>query len=596
MSLFFPTRPLHQARTRHRLRPRLDALEDRSLLTAGALDPTFGTGGLVLTGFPSVKEGAQGTEGEGIAVQIQPDGKIVAAGWGYADFAVARYNTNGSLDSTFGSGGEVVTTFTQQLAAFANGLAIQPDGKIVVVGYTLVNSKNSSYTDFAVARYNSNGTLDTTFGPNDNGLVTTEILGSDQADAVVIQPDGKILVAGSAAKVGSSTGSPALVRYNSNGTLDTTFGQGGIMTPTLPGAPVAFASLALETVNGATEFVVEGGSTSGPVLARYNLNGSLDTTFGSGGSEILPKQTTGLYAGSLVIEPNGQIVLTGDSENPQGQDEGAIARFDVNGSLDPTFNPDGPTPGVAVIPATVGGAFYHGAIQPDGKIVAVGAVYTSTGREILLTRLNTDGSLDSTFGTNGVVLDSLTGGATARAVALQSNGEIVTVGEASSTTGPTDDVFAIARFLNQAPTTTTLASSANPSVSGQSVTFTATVSTAGANSPTGTVQFFDGSTLLGTGTLGTANGVTTATFTTTTLAVGTDPITAVYGGDGNDMGSTSAVLSQVVDAASTSDVRVGAAPAVMPAPSSPGSFIVPLGPMDFDFLTSPVGGKRRRSS
>src|SRR5262249_25123384 len=153
-----------------------------------------------------------------------------------------------------------------------------------------------------------------------------------------------------------------------------------------------------------------------------------------------------------------------------------------------------------------------------------------------LARLNQDGTVDTSFGSAGYVLQSLTTGVDqAWSVALQSDGKIVTAGPGNGSSGYR--VFCVARFLNAAPTTTTLASSANPSVSGQSVTFTATVSPAGATSPTGTVQFFDSSTLLGTGPLSTASATTaTATFTTTTLAVGTHSITAVYGGDSNDMG------------------------------------------------------------
>src|SRR4051812_21093990 len=127
-------RPQYNAPTRHRLRPRLDALEGRLLLTAGQLDTTFGSGGVVLTSFPSLIKGSPGTGGDAYAVQIQSDGKIVAAGTGLGDFALARYNTNGSLDSTFGSGGKVETAFGKNLSASAFGLTIQPDGKIVVVG------------------------------------------------------------------------------------------------------------------------------------------------------------------------------------------------------------------------------------------------------------------------------------------------------------------------------------------------------------------------------------------------------------------------------------------------------------------------------
>src|SRR4051794_30442870 len=136
MRLFSPNRP----GVRHRLRPRLDALEGRLLLNAGDLDTTFGSGGIVLTDFPPVVKKFHGTGGNAFDVKMQSDGKIVAVGWGLHDFAVARYNTNGSLDPTFGSGGKVETDFGQQNEDDAYGLAIQPDGKIVVVGDTLVTA------------------------------------------------------------------------------------------------------------------------------------------------------------------------------------------------------------------------------------------------------------------------------------------------------------------------------------------------------------------------------------------------------------------------------------------------------------------------
>ncbi len=426
MRLFSLNRPERIDRKRHRLRPKLDWLEDRFLLTAGDLDTTFGSGGVVLTSFPSSSNKVKGTSGNAFAVQTQADGKIVAAGWGNGNFAVSRYNANGSLDSTFGSGGKVVTTFVQQLNASAFDLAIQQDGKIVVVGNTLVSS-GSSYGIFAVARYNTNGTLDTSFGSSHNGLVTTRILGSDTAKAVVIQSDGKILVAGSAARAGSSN-SDALVRYNASGTLDTSFGQGGIITQAfVPGASQMFIDVALESVNGNTEIIAAGpvsGSTTS-VIARYGLNGSLDTSFGTGGSVIL-----GFTAGLLAVQPDGKIVDAGRVVDAQGVWNVAAARLNVNGSLDTTFNPGGSTPGVAVIPGSDNRSPNRVALQADGKIVIGG--FAQGGSQLALARLNpADGSLDSTFGTNGLVVRSMTGGATVKGMALQSDGKIVTAGMAT---------------------------------------------------------------------------------------------------------------------------------------------------------------------
>ena len=203
MSVFSRNRTTPRIRDRHRVRPRLDALEDRLLLNAGDLDTTFGGGGVVLTAFPAVEKGFHGSGGSAYAVQIQSDGKIVAAGLGSHDFALSRYNTNGSLDPTFGNGGKVVTTFGLNHQESVQDIAIQPDGKIIAVGATDVLDSTTYLNHFAIAQYNTNGTLDTSFGQN--GLVTTGILGNDSAYGVVVQPDGKIVVAGSASPQQSST-------------------------------------------------------------------------------------------------------------------------------------------------------------------------------------------------------------------------------------------------------------------------------------------------------------------------------------------------------------------------------------------------------
>ncbi len=436
-----------------------------------------------------------------------------------------------------------------------------------------------------MARYNTNGTLDTSFGPNKNGLVTTKILGSDNPHAVIIQPDGKIVVAGGAATPGSAN-SDALVRYNADGTLDTSFGQGGILTEAfVPGVSQYFSDVALESVNGTTELVAAGYASTSPqstsVVARFNLDGSLDTSFGSGGSVVMESVAPGFAGIFLAIQPDGKIVNGGLFRNAQGVKDYAIARLNIDGSLDPAFGPDGPTPGVSVLAGTDNISPWRVALQPDGKIIAEGIQGGSGGYPIVLARVSgTDGSLDPNFGTGGLVKVSLPGAANAKGLAIQPDGKIITVGQANGASGPNGSDFAVVRFLNQAPTTTSLASSANPSVSGQSVTFTATVSTTGSAAPTGTLQFFDGSTLLGTGTLSTVNGITTATLTTTTLAVGTHSIAAVYGGDGNDMGSTSAALSQAVNATASPKLVIGATRPAMPAttiaPSGPGSLIAPV--------------------
>src|SRR5882724_2239092 len=196
------------------------------LAVDGDLDPTFGTDGKVLTDFDHSTDIAN-------AVAVQADGKLVVVGTTYQnndfsdeDFAVARYNPDGTLDRTFGIGGKVQTDFPG-LAAVASSVVVQPDGKIMAAGTVFVNFNpgDSSNTDFALARYNSDGSPDATFG--NGGQVSTDFLGlEDDAFSVLIQPDGKIVAVGSANDPATFYDFAA-VRYLSNGTIDTTFGVAG---------------------------------------------------------------------------------------------------------------------------------------------------------------------------------------------------------------------------------------------------------------------------------------------------------------------------------------------------------------------------------
>ena len=213
------------------------ALPSAAQAASGALDATFGIGGKVTTDFAGDSDEARG-------VVLQPDGKIVAAGAANTegsrdrgsggDFALARYNPNGALDATFGTGGKVTTDFNgDDDAAF--GVVLQPDGKIVAAGAAKTSYRGQ---DFALARYNPNGTLDATFGTG--GKVTTDFNGDDDAAfGVVLQPDGKIVAAG-AAKTSYRGQDFALARYNPNGTLDATFGTGGKVTTDFNGDDAAF--------------------------------------------------------------------------------------------------------------------------------------------------------------------------------------------------------------------------------------------------------------------------------------------------------------------------------------------------------------------
>jgi uncharacterized delta-60 repeat protein len=410
----------------------------------GDLDSSFGIGGKVTTGFSGFGDQAN-------AMTIQPDGKIIAAGStrtnntdGNTDFALARYNPDGTLDTTFGLAGKVVTEFSTSVdVEEARGIALQSDGKIVVAGHRATGQGDS----FALARYNPDGTLDASFGAG--GLVSTTFLGFDQAFAVGIQADGKIVAAGSASD-GTSAGTVvALARYHTDGTLDVTFGAGGRVTVRLeeaiaPGFQEAH-SLAFQQdgkIVIAAVHEVGGIATNGFFVARFNTDGSLDHTFGTlgfVGTKFLAG-TEVADARAVTVQPDGRILVAGTSGDGGITSNFAVARFTTDGNLDPTFG----TAGKALT------SFFQGAdrafaiaLQSTGKIVVAG---TANGVAFGLVRYNPDGSLDNSFGTGGKVTTLFSSGAeSANAVAFQSDGKIVAAGSASPA-GPTFSLFALGRY------------------------------------------------------------------------------------------------------------------------------------------------------
>ncbi|HEX6680654.1 MAG TPA: PASTA domain-containing protein [Gaiellaceae bacterium] len=289
----------------------------------GSLESGFGSGGLVRTDFGVSSDFAS-------AVAIQADGKIVAAGGAASggvsgDFALVRYNPDGSLDSTFGGGGKVVTNL--QRNEFARGLAIQPDGKIVAVGQTTATTGVAGY-DFAVARYNPDGSLDASFGGV--GYVITPFTSTlDGADAVLIQPDGKIVAAGVANAGSPSTQDIALARYNPDGGLDGSLDGDGKVETQDPGAGGAWG-VALQADG---KLVAAGG-----IVARYNANGALDSSFGSGGKVTLASSS----ARSVLVQRDQKLVVAATAFGPQDNDFLA-ARLRPDGSLDASFGKSGQT-------------------------------------------------------------------------------------------------------------------------------------------------------------------------------------------------------------------------------------------------------------
>lgn len=405
---------------------------------SGSLDLTFGTGGKVTTSV--------GSDDSAYAVDFQSDGKVVVAGHSYNGstylFAVARYNSNGSLDTSFDTDGKVTTSFGTGRSDWGKAVGIQSDGKIVVAGVT--GDSNGMNGDIALARYNSNGTLDSAFGTN--GKVTTDIGGYfDEVRDLVLQSDGKIVVAGFSA-INSGF---AVVRYNTNGSLDSTFGTGGVVTTSFGNGTAVGFSLGIQADG---KIVVSGGFSDGAnygfAAARYSTTGSLDTTFGTGGKVTTvistPTGTDIDYTTDLKIQSDGKIVVAGHSATgvSYAGTDFVLVRYNTDGSLDSTFGTGGK---VITDIGTSNEKAVALAVQSNGKIIAAGLSNGPTSFISTLVRYNTDGSLDTTFDTDGKLTTSIGSSFDGfMDVGIQADGTIVAVGAASNN-GSTA-VFSLARY------------------------------------------------------------------------------------------------------------------------------------------------------
>jgi uncharacterized delta-60 repeat protein len=416
----------------------------------GDLDPTFGSGGQLTTDIQRSTDLAN-------AVAIQADGKLVVVGQTYQnndfsgeDFAVIRYKRNGRIDGGFGSRGKVTTDFAG-LAAVPSAVVIQPDGKIVVAGgaFPLFTFAGN----FELVRYNSDGSLDTSFG--NGGIVTTTFAEGSYAFDLALQPDGKIIAAGTVFvdfNPGDQSDTDfALARYNSDGSLDTTFGNGGLVTTDFFGHEDDAFSVLIQSDGK----IIAVGSANNPVsfydfaAVRYLSNGTIDTTFGVAGKVTNDFGARNFdRAHSAALQADGKIVAAGFAISQNGGVQNfAVARYTPGGVLDTTFGNAGKTKSDF---GSCCQSAYKVLVQADGSIVTVGYANTeSSDSDFLLARLNANGSLDSTFGIGGKVRTSfgdLNGGA--NGAALQAAGKIVAVGFQATATVRTAD-FALARYLTQ---------------------------------------------------------------------------------------------------------------------------------------------------
>jgi uncharacterized delta-60 repeat protein len=372
----------------------------------GALDTSFGSGGKKTVNF--------GGSDAARVVLVQSNGRIVLAGGGGAgSFCVVRLRTNGTLDTTFGSGGKKTIDFGGDNDS-AFGGALQADGKIVLAG--------DSDFRVAVVRLRTNGALDASFEGDGKKLFSWGPIG--RAQAVVMAPNGKILVAGFS---GPEGGNIQVARLNANGLLDKTFGVGGRAAVDFGGDDFGLAMA--RQANG--RILVTGRSTAaGAVVARLRANGVLDPDFDGDGRVTLP----GAGANAVLVQLDRNIVVAGNSI---GSERMTVTRLKPNGSLDTTFGSGGTTTiDFAPLADLAAGA----ALQPDGKIVVAG--YSQGTEDVAVARLNPNGSPDPTFGVGGKATVEFGAATFGFAVALQSNGRIVVAGQKTG-----NDDFAAARLI-----------------------------------------------------------------------------------------------------------------------------------------------------
>jgi uncharacterized delta-60 repeat protein len=403
----------------------------------GDLDRSFSHNGKVSTDLGAV---------DGVnSVAIDAQGRIVAGGYAYSayedeyDFVLARYKPNGKLDPAFSGDGKVGTDFGVAYGEAVKAVAIDSEGRIIAAG-----DLNPDFPDgFAIARYKPDGSLDPAF--SGDGKATIEFGARDErVNSVAIDSQGRIVVVGYVLDYSQANGWQSfftLVRYEANGSLDPSFGDGGVVmdssTPFDEARSGAIDSAGRIVVAGRTAVGGEGGRyTSAIGLARYNPNGTPDASFGTGGRVTTEFGASGGEANSLVIDSAGRMVVAG-ARDPGTRPRFAVARYDPGGTLDTSFSGDGTV-------TTGFGAAYSAAVDSQGRIVAAGCV-----RDVFaLVRYEPNGKLDLSFSGDGQVRTHFRrGGFAARSVAIDSRNRVVAAGAGNGN-------FALARYIGEAPIVT----------------------------------------------------------------------------------------------------------------------------------------------
>ena len=359
---------------------------------------------------------------------ILPDGKIIAAGGNSvlpSGFRIARFDTVGHLDASFGTGG--ITAVPTSAGPYTRTVAVQSDGKILVAGDVFMAGPGGS----GVMRLNANGSVDSSFG--NNGFV--EIISSSTAvlTRAIVKPNGKILL------YGTNNNSPFVImqQLDSTGAFDTTFGNGGFsycLVQTFGSSTVSNTSVALQpdgkmVVGAWVGYAWQG--NSGISLTRILPNGFTDSTFGFGGIALYIQQFMKCKPLALTLQPDGKIVVgaIGSYDTASGsQTYVSVVRFNADGSTDNAYGNNGQADAKVTVALNNECWKWDMTVQADGKALIAGGQYISPGfSKGMIARFNTNGTLDSAFGSRGILATDLPFNAW-QAIALQPDGKIVVGG------------------------------------------------------------------------------------------------------------------------------------------------------------------------
>jgi uncharacterized delta-60 repeat protein len=358
----------------------------------GTFDNTFGAGGIMIKNVVTGREG-------GSLIALEPGGKLLVAGYARQqandNFCVSRYNANGTVeDTSFGDNGVVFFDY-QGMDDQATGLVVLPDGKILLCGIV----RNSEGIDLGIIRLNYDGGMDTTFGEGGAQIIDVDSLRDDQFFDMDVQPDGKIVVVGLNMVIGDRES--VVIRLNPDGSFDNTFDGDGKIRLDFGSEDSEFRDVIIQPDGKILCIGVVGvASTIGDfLLVRFDSTGIFDQTFGDNGVFRLDVSGYADYADKGILMANGKILISGKCTDVNNANF-ALVKLNADGSLDTTFGTDG------IVSTDLGGSSdyaYSMVEQPDGKIIQCGA----TNTDIAIVRYSAVGSLDSSFGVGGKIITDL---------------------------------------------------------------------------------------------------------------------------------------------------------------------------------------------